>query len=126
MDTRNVIAAISLSAAVIILYGLFFAPDPKPINQVSDEKNTIVQDSDAPKLEIKEIENQLSREELINKFERVKFENENIKGSISLEGAVLDDLIFKKYTDLSLHFIKACDKFGARTVNLFIFFRTLW
>ena len=98
MDTRNVIAAISLSAAVIILYGLFFAPDPKPINQVSDEKNNIVQDSDAPKLEIKEIENQLSREELINKFERVKFENENIKGSISLEGAVLDDLIFKKYT----------------------------
>ena len=50
MDTRNVIAAISLSAAVIILYGLFFAPDPKPINQVSDEKNNIVQDSDAPKL----------------------------------------------------------------------------
>ena len=26
MDTKNVIAAISLSAAVIILYGLFFAP----------------------------------------------------------------------------------------------------
>ena len=28
MDTRNVIAAISLSAAVIILYSLFFQPDP--------------------------------------------------------------------------------------------------
>ena len=27
MDTKNVVAAISLSAAVIILYALFFAPD---------------------------------------------------------------------------------------------------
>ena len=33
MDTRNVIAAISLSAAVIILYSLFFAPDPKVIKK---------------------------------------------------------------------------------------------
>ena len=28
MDTKNVIAAISLSAAVIIIYSLFFQPDP--------------------------------------------------------------------------------------------------
>ena len=28
MDTRNVIAAISLSAAVIVLYALFFTPEP--------------------------------------------------------------------------------------------------
>ena len=33
MDTKNVIAAISLSAAVIILYSLFFAP------AVVDQKN---------------------------------------------------------------------------------------
>ena len=35
MDTKNIIAAISLSAAVIILYSLFFAPpppDPSPPN----------------------------------------------------------------------------------------------
>ena len=36
MDTKNVIAAISLSAAVIILYGLFFAPAPDP-----NQKSTI-------------------------------------------------------------------------------------
>ena len=30
MDTKNVIAAISLSAAVLILYSLFFAPEPDP------------------------------------------------------------------------------------------------
>jgi len=40
MDTRNVIAAISLSAAVIILYSLFFQPDPTTIKQnLADKKN---------------------------------------------------------------------------------------
>ena len=33
MDTKNVIAAISLSAAVIILYSLFFAPSPEEMKQ---------------------------------------------------------------------------------------------
>ena len=50
MDSKNVIAAISLSAAVIILYGLFFAPEPQLINQAQQEKNNIVENSEAPKL----------------------------------------------------------------------------
>ena len=33
MDSKNVIAAISLSAAVIILYSLFFGPSPEEIKQ---------------------------------------------------------------------------------------------
>ena len=33
MDTKNVIAAISLSAAVIITYALFFRPSPEEITQ---------------------------------------------------------------------------------------------
>ncbi len=44
MDTRNVIAAISLSAAVIILYGLFFAPpspDPKQVTNNDQNKNNL-------------------------------------------------------------------------------------
>ena len=43
MDSKNVIAAISLSAAVIILYGLFFAPEPQQISQTQQEKNKIVE-----------------------------------------------------------------------------------
>ena len=39
METRNVIAAISLSAAVIILYSLFFAPEPIPRSQNVSEEN---------------------------------------------------------------------------------------
>ena len=38
MDTKNVIAAISLSAAVIILYSLFFAPSPNEIKNLDQEK----------------------------------------------------------------------------------------
>ena len=40
MDTRNVIAAISLSAAVIILYSLFFAPPPITKEQLAEKNKT--------------------------------------------------------------------------------------
>ena len=33
MENKNVIAAISLSAAVIILYSLFFQPDPEVVKK---------------------------------------------------------------------------------------------
>ena len=42
MDTKNVIAAISLSAAVIILYSLFFAPTPQELKQIQDEKKVFI------------------------------------------------------------------------------------
>ena len=41
MDTKNVIAAISLSAAVIILYSLFFAPSPNEIKKIDQEKSSL-------------------------------------------------------------------------------------
>ena len=97
MDTKNVIAAISLSAAVIILYGLFFAPAPKEINNLNQERTVL--NSEAPKLDSSDKLIEISREEAIKKSERVKFENENIKGSISLLGGTIDDLVFKNYTE---------------------------
>ena len=39
MDTKNVIAAISLSAAVIILYSLFFAPAVVEQKDIQNDKN---------------------------------------------------------------------------------------
>ena len=41
MDTKNVIAAISLSAAVIILYSLFFQPDPSTVKENLTEGQTL-------------------------------------------------------------------------------------
>tara|TARA_B100000965_G_scaffold303619_1_gene262331 strand:- start:6776 stop:8464 length:1689 start_codon:yes stop_codon:yes gene_type:complete len=103
MDTKNVIAAISLSAAVIIIYGLFFAPEPTPrkINIDSKDKNKIVESTEAPNIESEEIanDNKISRPEALKETSRIEFENENVKGSISLEGGIIDDLTFKKYTE---------------------------
>ena len=96
MDTKNVIAAISLSAAVIILYSLFFAPSPKELKDLNQEKSTL--NSEAPKLDVSEKIIEISREDAIKDSDRIKFENENIKGSISLKGGIIDDLIFKNYT----------------------------
>ena len=100
MDTKNVIAAISLSAAVIILYSLFFAPTPSPeeIKRTQEQKNQTTQNSETPSLDVSENISKISRKESINENERIEFENENIKGSISLLGGTIDDLLFKKYT----------------------------
>ena len=97
MDTKNVIAAISLSAAVIILYSLFFAPSPKELKDLNQEKTTL--NSEAPKLDVSEKIIEISREDAIKDSDRIKFENENIKGSISLKGGIIDDLTFKNYTE---------------------------
>ncbi|MDA9643682.1 membrane protein insertase YidC [Candidatus Pelagibacter sp.] len=96
MDTKNVIAAISMSAAVIILYSLFFAPPPITKENLA-EKNKTEQNTDAPSLDQKESVTIISREEAINQSERIQFENKSIIGSISLKGATIDDLTFKEY-----------------------------
>ena len=101
MDTKNVIAAISLSAAVIILYSLFFAPPPPDPKQIQAEKNKTTETSsaDAPSLDQNEENIKISRDEALGEQQRILFENDNIKGSISLTGSLIDDLTFKKYTN---------------------------
>ena len=96
MDSKNVIAAIALSSAVIVLYSLFFIPEQPKKSQNLDEKK-IEQNTDTPSLDQKETLVQISREDALNENERVKFENESIIGSISLKGASIDDLTFKDY-----------------------------
>ena len=97
METKNVIAAIALSSAVIVLYSLFFIPDQTTTNQNLVENKKIEKNSDTPSLDQKETLKNISREEALNESERVNFENENIIGSISLKGASIDDLTFKNY-----------------------------
>ena len=97
MDSKNIIAAISLSTAVIVLYSLFFAPEKPPINTNLAEKNKIQENTDAPSLDQKETLIQISREDALKESKRVQFENESVIGSISLKGAAIDDLTFKNY-----------------------------
>ena len=97
MDSKNVIAAIALSSAVIVLYSLFFVPEKVITNQNLIEKEKLEQNTDAPSIEQKETTIKISRDEALKQSERIKFENENIIGSISLKGASIDDLTFKNY-----------------------------
>ena len=98
MDLKNIIAAITLSAAVIVLYGLFFAPTQEQINNLNnkDEKN-ITQNTDAPTIDEKIEVKTITREDALGKDSRVFFENAFIKGSISLLGGAIDDLELKAY-----------------------------
>ena len=115
METKNVIAAIALSSAVIVLYSLFFIPEQTP-NQNTTEKKKIEQSSDTPSLEQKETSKNISRDEALNQSERVNFENNNIIGSISLKGASIDDLTFKNYK-VNLNDNKKVTLLGPREFN---------
>ena len=100
METKNIIAAISLSAAVIILYSLFFAPSQDELNKIraEKEKDKIVKNSEAPSLDSEKNISTISRNDAIQENQRINFENKNITGSISLTGSVIDDLTFKNYS----------------------------
>ena len=99
MDTRNVIAAISMSAAVLILWSLFMVPEPDPNKIKKDpiEKTKTVESSDTPSLDKNENLTKLSRKDALSENDRIQFENNNVIGSISLKGATIDDLTFKEY-----------------------------
>ena len=97
MDSKNTIAAIALSSAVIVLWALFFVPEKSTVDQNIVEKEKIEQSDDAPSLEQKETQITISRDDALKQSERIQFENDNIIGSISLKGASIDDLTFKNY-----------------------------
>jgi len=98
MDSRNVLMAIVLSTVVLVFWATFFET---PIVKKQAVENEIIKNEDisSPSVDEKIITNELTRSNVINKTNRIKIENENIKGSISLEGAIIDDIIFKKYKE---------------------------
>jgi len=98
MDFKNVLMAIVLSTLVLVFWATFFEPPPDQ-RQIVEDQITKSEDSSSPTIDEgeKEIKNEITRNEVINSTNRIKVENENIKGSISLQGAIIDDIIFKNY-----------------------------
>jgi len=116
MESKNVIAAIALSSAVIVLYSLFFIPEKTEITKTLNEKNKIEKTTDTPSLDQKESLTKISREEALKQSERIQFENQKIIGSISLKGAAIDDLTFKEY-NTTLESKKKVTLLGPRNIE---------
>ena len=53
MEIKNLIAAVTLSLAIIILYSLFFQPSPEEMKKLKTEKEKkeLIKNSDAPSLD---------------------------------------------------------------------------
>ena len=98
MESKNVLLAVILSSIVLVVWATFFEP-PVVENNTVQEKLTTDQDVSSPSIDEKEQKNEISRSEAINKTNRIKLENQNIKGSISLKGAIIDDIVFKNYNE---------------------------
>ncbi len=99
MDTKNIIAAISLSIAIIVLWSLFFQPVPDDSRGLGESEKKLLNSSDMPTIDNEKKDEILSRNDALQLSERIYFENESIKGSISLKGAAIDDLTFKKFKE---------------------------
>ena len=100
MDFRNVLIAVVLSTIVLIGWGTFFEA-PIVEQQTTENEITKNEDLSSPSIDEgkKEIKSEIIRSDTINKTKRVKIENENIRGSLSLQGAIIDDIIFKNYKE---------------------------
>ena len=103
MDLRNVIFAIALSFAVLFGWSVIFeTPQIEEQKKQEQDKNlkSESQSPDAPNVNFEnKINPKVSREDAIKSTKRINFENENVIGSITLKGALIDDITFKKYNE---------------------------
>jgi len=105
MDNKNVFVAIALSMSVLLFWGVFFETPKKESQnlkidsqiQQKTENQITPSTNQSPSINQINIEKKLSREDSLNKSNRIKIENKNIIGSISLEGGLIDDISFKNH-----------------------------
>ena len=98
MDNKNVFIAIALSMSVLLFWGAFFetprqAEKENPSKKIEKKQNTVI----TPNINETQIVKKISRNDSINKTKRIKIENNNIIGSLNLEGGLIDDISFKNH-----------------------------
>ena len=101
MDNKNVFVAIALSMSVLLFWGAFVEkpiPENEELKQQSVEKRVENKNNNiTPNINESVKIQSVSRIDSINKVERIRVENNNIIGSISLKGGLIDDISFKKH-----------------------------
>ena len=101
MDSKNVLLAVILSTAVIVIWSVMFPPPE--IENTTSEDTAIVEKNEskpkAPKIKIKEPDKKITRQDAIKQFDRINISNGKIFGTISLNGALIDDVTLKNYKE---------------------------
>ena len=101
MDSKNVLLAVILSTAVIVIWSVMFPPPE--IENTTSEDTTIVEKNEskpkAPKIKIKEPDKKITRQDAIKQSNRINISNGKIFGTISLNGALIDDVTLKNYKE---------------------------
>ena len=93
--------AVVLSTLVLVIWATFFEPPPESIEKNISSEDQLVQNENISSPSVEEVatSKKITRKEAINNDDRVKIENNNIRGSISLQGAIIDDVEFKNYKE---------------------------
>ena len=105
-ETRNLVAAISLSMAVLIGYQLLFV---EPKKDLSPQEIIVKESDDSSNIPIPQnLDNGIIASDNIepkssNKpVPRISMISKEVSGSISLKGARIDDITLTQYKELSL------------------------
>ena len=99
MDSKNLILAMTLSGLVFILWYIFLPPTPQSTQRDLGKNEKIQENTETstPSIETETEIKVLSRNDALDLSKRISIENENIYGSISLTGGIIDDISLKKY-----------------------------
>ena len=101
MEQRNLLLAIVLSVAILFGFQMMFPPAPPPVQQPGTEEGTAPSaDGSIPSIPGAPgtgVPSAQTREEVIGISPRVAIESPQLRGSIALRGAKLDDLILSKF-----------------------------
>jgi len=104
MENRNVIIAVILSTAILIGWSMYFEnPDEAQRKRLElqgkTETQTNIQKPETPQTAKTNPTKAISRSDALKETDRVFIENSNLSGSISLRGALIDDIILKNYRE---------------------------
>jgi len=128
MENRNVLVAVILSTLVIMIWQFEYADQYTEQENIQTQTEQVDQNKPiAPSLDKNlKVEKKISREDAIKGIERVRFENNKIKGSISLTGALIDDVILKNYNVDQTSDSKKVVLLNPKQINDSYFLETGW
>ncbi|HEV8389810.1 MAG TPA: membrane protein insertase YidC, partial [Dongiaceae bacterium] len=102
MENKNLLIAIALSAAIIILWTVFVQGPHMAAQQAQQAAQPVQQPGQPPAQQAAPQDTGrkvVSREEALKESPRIAIDSPRLKGSIALKGSRIDDLILKDYRE---------------------------